>query len=64
MPQYAPSVRPVTLNTKAHFELACTWANGATSNSGQGSDSICYQLDNSFRHHVAPKDWSSTPPAV
>lgn len=61
MPKYAPAVRPVTLVTKLHLELACTWANGATRNVGDG---LCFMIDNRFAHHVHPDDYRGGAPAV
>lgn len=51
-------------NTKVHFENACRWANGASKNIGQGSDSIGYQIDNQMRHYVHWKDLGNQKPAV
>lgn len=61
MPKYAPSTRPVTLATKLHFELACTWGNGATRNDGRG---VCFLIDNAFAHHVHPDDYRGGAPFV
>ncbi len=59
---YKPAVSnigrgPAQVNSKLHFEMACTWANGASQNIGQGSDSIAYQCDNQMRHYVHPVDF-------
>lgn len=48
---------PARLNTKLHFEMACTWANGASRNIGNGADAIVYQVDNQMRHYVHPVDF-------
>jgi hypothetical protein len=61
MPKYAPAARPVTLATKLHFELACTWGNGATRNDGRG---VCFLIDNAFAHHVHPDDYRGGAPFV
>lgn len=57
IPRYAPARRGYATNTKLHFELACTWANGASTNTGNGADSIGHQVDNQFRHLVHPQDY-------
>ncbi len=49
--------RTVPVATKLHYELAADWANGASKNIGNGSDSIGYQADNRMRHHVHPDDF-------
>lgn len=66
LPQYGPTERqgPMPLNSKLHFELVCTWAQGATRNVGNGPDSICYKIDNAMRHHVAWKDYKGNVPKV
>lgn len=61
MPKYAPSTRPVTLATKLHFEMACTWGNGATKNDGRG---VCFLIDNAFAHHVHPDDYRNGTPFI
>ncbi|MBI3272919.1 MAG: hypothetical protein HYZ53_28280 [Planctomycetes bacterium] len=48
---------PSSRFTKLHFEKACTWANGASKNIGNGSDSIGWNTDNYMRHYVHPKDY-------
>jgi hypothetical protein len=65
LPQYGPTQRQGhPLNTKLHFELVCTWAQGATKNVGNGEDSIAYKIDNAMRHHVAWKDYKDNVPKV
>jgi hypothetical protein len=64
LPRYSSTPPGRKLATKLHFELVCDWANGAGSNSSTGSDSICYTLDNAFRHHVAWEDYGSNPPVI
>lgn len=46
-------------NTKRHFDNACRWANGASQNIGEGSDSIPYQVDNYMVHYVHWKQLGS-----
>ncbi|MEZ6184882.1 MAG: hypothetical protein R3F62_07715 [Planctomycetota bacterium] len=50
--------------TILHFEKACTWANGASQNIGQGADSIPHAVDNLFRHLVHPEDQAGVEVAV
>lgn len=45
------------VRTKLHYELACAWANNATANVGNGSESIGWNVDNRMRHHVHPEDF-------
>lgn len=65
LPRYGPSQRQGhPLNTKLHFELVCTWAQGATKNIGNGDDSIVYKINNAMRHHVAWKDYKGNVPKI
>ncbi len=65
LPRYGPSQRQGhPLNTKLHFELVCTWAQGATKNIGNGNDSIGFKIDNAMRHHVAWKDYKNNVPKI
>lgn len=50
--------------SRIHFEMACTWANGASQNIGEGDNSLAYQLDNQMRHFVHPTDYKRQPPAI
>ncbi len=52
------------LVTKRHLENACRWANGASQNSGQGAESIPYQIDNQMRHYVHNDELGNLKPAV
>lgn len=52
------------INTKHHYEKACKWADGASSNVGQGADSIAWNIDNKMRHYVHPKDFGGFKPEV
>jgi hypothetical protein len=60
LPRYGPEERQgQPLRTKLHFELACTWAQGATRNIGRGADSIGHRIDNAMRHLVHWKDYGT-----
>ncbi|MGE0707155.1 MAG: hypothetical protein AB7N76_16930 [Planctomycetota bacterium] len=61
LPRYGPTQRQgLPLKSKLHFELACTWAEGASRNVGDGGESIGHKVDNALRHHVAWKDYGSS----
>jgi len=57
LPRYSSEPPGRRVATELHLELACGWADGATANVADGSDSVPYQLDNRVRHHVAWEDY-------
>ncbi len=70
---FRPAIQNVSggrarVRLKHHYEVACTWAQGASKNVGQGADSIAHNIDNQMRHYVHTKDekgdiWATCYPA-
>jgi len=52
LPRYSSEPDGRRVATRLHYELVCTWADGAREHVASGPESICERIDNAFRHHV------------